>query len=123
MRAYYYLLFRVYQFYITKPKEKSIILFNVSAISTIVVYLPLFTLYLFLNYIDLLPMVSSKNYVILIMVLLGVVNYYLLVRPKKFLDYDFKKDFKGGVLIVLFLLIMVISFILIANYNRAKIFE
>lgn len=123
MKAYYYLLFRIYQLYVDKPKEKSIIIFNVSAISAVIIYLPLFTFHLFLNYMDLLPMFSGKFHVILVMVLLGIVNYYLFIRPKKFLDYDFKKDFKGGVLIILFLLIVVISFILIANYNRAKIFE
>lgn len=96
MNAYYYLLYRIYKYYANKPKENSILLFSVTAFSTVVIYIGLFTIYLLLNYLGLAPMVTSKYYVIIIMLILGVINYYGFVKPKKYLQLNFKSDFKGG---------------------------
>ena len=37
MKMYYYLLYRIHQYYISKPNEKPIILFTVTALSTVVI--------------------------------------------------------------------------------------
>ncbi len=54
---------------------------------------------------------------------LWIMNYYLFVRPKKFLECNFNKGVKGGVLIVLFILMIAISNVFIANLNRERIFK
>ncbi|MDZ4146694.1 MAG: hypothetical protein U1C58_00265 [Flavobacteriaceae bacterium] len=52
-----------------------------------------------------------------------MLNYYLFIRDKKFLERGFKKDKKGGVLIVVFILSIIFTFIGVANMNRAKIIK
>jgi predicted PurR-regulated permease PerM len=56
-------------------------------------------------------------------VILGLLNYYLFIRDKKFLERGFKKDKKGGVLIVVLIISIIFTFISVANMNRAKIIK
>jgi divalent metal cation (Fe/Co/Zn/Cd) transporter len=121
LKSYYYLLFRIYSYYEGRPNEKNIILFSVTAVSTVVGFAFLFTIYLFLDYLDVLPMLPNKYYVIGVMILLGVFNYILFVRQKKFLEYGFKKDVNGGLLIVAYIVLIAAIFITVANLNRAKL--
>ena len=104
-------------------KEKYAVLFSITAASTVIVYLGLFTIYSFLDYLEIISMFSNKYYVVVLMISLGIINYILFIRSKKFLDYGFKKDIKGGVLILFYIFITAASFIAVANCNRAKIFE
>ncbi|MEE9348542.1 MAG: hypothetical protein V3U80_00680 [Flavobacteriaceae bacterium] len=54
---------------------------------------------------------------------LGLFNYYYFVFPKKFLNYNFKKDRKGTIAITIFVLVIFINTVVSSNYNRTKIFK
>jgi purine-cytosine permease-like protein len=123
MKAYYYLLYRIYKFYTDQIKEKSGIMFSITAVSSVLIFFVLFTIYGFLNYLDLIPNFLDEKYVIIAMILIALVNYYFFIRKKRFLNYNFKKDFKGGASIVFFILVIAISYITVANFNRNKIFS
>lgn len=57
------------------------------------------------------------------MVIVLCLNYILFIKGKRFLNYNFKKDFKGGISIVVYILLTTITAISVANLNRSKIFE
>ena len=119
MSVYNYLLFRLYTFY--DKKEKDSVLFSVTAASTVIVYISLFTIYALFDYLNIVKMFPNKYYVIPIMIGLGFLNYYVFVRNKRFLTYDFKKSLGKDLMLIIGLLLILTSFIIIANKNRAKI--
>jgi len=124
MKAYYYLLFRIYRFYTDKIKEKDFPLIYACSVSTIFFYFNLYTVYAYIvykNYID--EFIPSKYYVLIPMAVIWLLNYFFFVKRKRFLDFNFKKDVKGGMLIVAYFLFTVVIFIIIAKYQRAEIFE
>lgn len=124
MKVYYYFLFRIYRYYKDKERESDFqALFGASAVSTVIIYFILLFVYGFVNYLDLLPMIKNKMYVIPFMVGFWFINYHLFVKNKKFLNYGFQKDRKGGVLITIFIVVLGVSFIILSNANRTKIFE
>ena len=123
MKIYYYLLYRIYSFYVDKKNEKSTVLFSVTAVSTLIIYFLFFNIYLFLDYLDIVRMFSNKYYVVFYMFLLGLFNYYFFIKQKIFLEYNFKKDYKVRLRSGLFALLLIVLFILIANLNRTKIFN
>ncbi|NQX41282.1 hypothetical protein HQN84_20700 [Pedobacter steynii] len=105
-------------------KEKDIPLIYVTSISTLLVYFNFFTIYSFFVYNgffkDIIP---GKYYVLIPIGIIWILNYFVFVRKKEFLDNNFKKDANGGMLIILYILFTAASFIVIANYNRDKIFK
>ena len=121
MKLYYYFLYRIYMFYKDTLKEKYFISFSVVTVSTVVIFIGLYTIYLYLDFIEIVPMFSNKFYVIPIMLSLGVFNFYFFIKPMKFLELNFKKDTKGGILVILFLLFITLTYVLVANKNRLKI--
>jgi len=108
-------------FYKDTLKEKYFISFSVVTVSTVVISIGLYTIYLYLDFIEIVPMFSNKFYVIPIMLSLGVFNFYFFIKPMKFLELNFKKDTKGGILVILFLLFITLTYVLVANKNRLKI--
>lgn len=124
IRAYNYLLFRIYKFYTDRMKEKDIPLISVASISTLLIFFNIFTIYSLLIYKgyfnDIIP---SKYYVLIPIVVIWLLNYFLFVRREFFLEYDFRKDVKGGLLIVFYIVITAAAFIIVANYNREKLFK
>ncbi|MDN3694663.1 hypothetical protein QWZ06_21520 [Chryseobacterium tructae] len=123
MKAYYYLLFRIYRYYKDKQNENDFqAIFSAFAISTLIISLVLFFFHGLLNYFDLLPMYPNKFYMILFMVIIGFINYYFFVKDKRFLEYGFQKDKKGGVYIIITLIFLGISLLILSNVNREKIF-
>ena len=124
MKVYYYFLFRIYRYYTDKERESNLkALFAASVVSTVIVYFILLSIYGLLNYLDLVPMIKNKMYVIPFMVFLWFINYHLFVKNKKFINFDFQKDRKGGVIILVFIFVLGVSFILLSNANRTKIIE
>ncbi len=110
-------------FYKDTLKEKYSISFSVLTVSTVVVFIGLYTIYLYLGFIEIVPMFSNKFYVIPIMLSLGFFNFYFFIKPMEFLELNFKKDTKGGILVILFLLFITLTYVLAANKNRLKIIK
>jgi len=72
VKAYYYLLYRIYIFYTEKMKEEQVPLIYVASISTLLIFINLFTLFGALSYYDLIPMFPNKYYVIATIIILWV---------------------------------------------------
>lgn len=124
MKAYYYFLFRIYKFYQGKMHEgDGQALLSATAVSTTIISINLFSLVGVLDYFNLVPMIDDKHYVILIMIIIGIINHFFFVRGKEFLSFDFKKDKKGGALIVTYLVLTFVFTFVEGQYNREKIFK
>ncbi|PWG77955.1 hypothetical protein [Pararcticibacter amylolyticus] len=124
MRIYNYLLFRIYRFYTDTIKEETGLLMTVASLSTLFLSFNIYTIYSFLTYKGLFnDIIPGKYYVLIPMAIIWLLNYFIFVRGEQFLEYNFKKDVKGGILIVLYILITAVSFIIVANFNREKIFK
>ena len=123
MRAFNYLLFRIYCFYTDIIKENDKPLFYTATLSTVVIGINILTIAAILAYFEVLEMFSNKNEVILVMILLWLFIYYVIIQKKCFLEYNFKKSKRGGVLVMLYILITLILFLIVAFYNRDKISE
>lgn len=124
MKAYYYFLFRIYRYYKDKRNESEFeALFSVMAVSSVILSFHLIGIYIITNYFDLVFIITNKLYMILFMVIMGCINYYFFVRDKKFLNFDFQKDKKGGIFIITYIIFLGISLIILSNINREKIFE
>lgn len=95
MKGLYYLMFRIYRFYIDRRIERDIPLFYMSIAVTVFVWINIFTLYAFLAsfhfviYVD--EVLPNKYYVVLPMAALWSIIYFGIGRPKRFLNYNFKK--------------------------------
>lgn len=57
------------------------------------------------------------------MIFIWALNYYLFIKPKSFLNYNFKTDKKGGLLVIFYILFTVISTILVGNASRNRIHQ
>lgn len=125
MKTYNYLLFRLYDYYHRVRKEDAglSLYFTVTA-TTLIIY---FIFYIILTYVDfyffkivnlLLP---NKFLIIVVLGIIGLLNYRFFIKEKKFLNYNFRSDKKGGYTIVGFLIFLALSFVFIANKNRDKI--
>ncbi|ESU20478.1 hypothetical protein FEDK69T_30010 [Flavobacterium enshiense DK69] len=125
MKFYYYLLFRIHKT-LSKNKnysEKDIVIFT-SLISSIYILFLMLTIYFTIdvfylhvtNYIDI-------NKLSFVFILLGIsyLNYYFIIRNKKYLDHNFNEDKMGGYLIIASLGIIFTIFIIIANKNRERL--
>jgi hypothetical protein len=128
MRAYYYLLFRLYT-QLMNPKnendERTAIIIT-TATSTFIVYFSILTIISFIDFyffdvFDLI--VPNKILVIIYMSIIGILNYRYFIKDKNFLEKNLKIDKKGGYLIILFILFNGVSLIYFANKNREKIFK
>lgn len=124
MRAYYYFLFRVYKFYTDRMKENDIPLIYVASISTLLIFFNVFTVYSWLIYSDYFnDIIPSKYYVLIPIAIIWLLNYFVFVRRELFLECNFTKDIKGGLLIILYMVITAASFIIVANYSREKLLK
>ena len=121
MKAYYYFLYRIYMFY--KRFEKSNFTITTSIVSSLVLIINLMSLVFILNYFDLVSNFPSKIVLILFMIFVWFMNYKLFVKKEKFLDFNFKKDKKGGYVVVSVFVITALLSIYIGNQNRVKIFN
>lgn len=65
--------------------------------------------------------INYKFWILSIGFILWILNYYLFIKPRNFLRKDFKKDKKGGLIIIFVVLLMGVAFIIGANKNREKI--
>jgi amino acid transporter len=127
MKIYNYILFRLYDYYHRVRKEDAglSLYFTVTA-STLIIY---FILYNTLTYVDFYffkivnQLLPNKFSIIVFMAIVGFINYWFFIKNRKFLNYNFKSDKKGGYTIIGFIVLLALTFIFIANKNRDKIFK
>ena len=124
MKVYYYFLFRLYRLHKDKMKENdSLALFSALAVSTTIVSINLITLYVVANYFGLMPIVTNKLHMVLSMLAVGFINYHFLIKRRRFMNYRFLKDRKGGILIIVYILFTFLINFYTGQYNREKIFK
>ncbi|OWP82983.1 hypothetical protein BWK59_12965 [Flavobacterium davisii] len=127
MKFYYYLIFRIYNYYRKDYGEsEGLSLYSTTLVSTLLIYLLAYVAFAYFDFyfIRILDkIVTGKPSVIILMVIIGVLNYFLFVKNKKYLNYNFKADKKGGYAIIGFIVLLAMSFVFIANKNRDKIFK
>ncbi|KFF25297.1 hypothetical protein IW16_14875 [Chryseobacterium vrystaatense] len=123
MKAYYYFLFRIYRYYIDNQNENEFqAVFSATAVSTAVLSIAIISFLGVLDFLDILS-IPSKKYIIFGMILLGIFNHFFFVREKKWVDYDFEKDKKGGFKIIICILFLFLFVLIGGSFNRKKIFE
>lgn len=124
MKAYYYFLFRIYSLYKYKYNESETqALFSVTAVSSTVLCFNLITIYFLINYSGFIPIVTNKLVMVLFMASVGCFNHYFIVKSKAFFNYNFQKDRKGGFLVVCYIIFSLIIVLIVAQYNRNRIFN
>jgi len=117
-KIYYYFLYRQYLYYKDTLKEKDSLLLSTSFSATTLIGINLMSAIFMLEYFDIIKVFNSKYSVLVFMFIVWFVNYYFFIKDGKFLQYNFKKDRKGGLLIVLYLVFTVISTVYVVNINR-----
>ena len=126
MTYYYYILYRIFNTLSNPKKQNNATTINIllTNTSTLIVW---FGIYTMLSYVDYYcfnisnVLVPNEFFVFFYLVILGSLNYYFFIKDKKFLNYGFKADKKGGYLILGFIIFLVVSFVFVANKNREKI--
>ena len=126
MKLYCYLLFRFYWFFRDVYGEGH----KMARISSGLVgslicffYIIIFQLVYALIINKSIHFLAVKLQAVLILVVLYFLNYFVLLKNNKFKRYDFKKSKEGGIMIIIYILVMVVTFIYLANLNRDKIFN
>ena len=127
MKQFNYLLFRLYDYYHRVRKEDAglSLYFTVTA-STLIIY---FVFYNILTYIDFYffkivnQLLPNKFSIAVFIVVIGLLNYWLFIKDRNFLNYNFKSDKKGGYAIIGFIIFLALSFVFVANKNREKNFK
>ena len=123
MRAYEYFLFRIYMFYKNKMKDKRNLLLPTSFVSTTIIWINLMTIYFYFIYKDLVPAVPNKYFIVGFMIIIWLINYYSIIIKENFLKRNFHIDVKGGIAVIGYIIMTFFIFIVLANYNREKIFK
>lgn len=123
MRAYEYFLFRIYMFYKNKMKDKRNLLLPTSFVSTTIICINLMTIYFYFIYKDLVPAVPNKYFIVGFMIIIWLINYYSIIIKENFLKRNFHIDVKGGIAVIGYIIMTFFIFIVLANYNREKIFK
>lgn len=127
MKQFNYLLFRLYDYYHRVRKEDAglSLYFTVTA-STLIIY---FVFYNILTYIDFYffkivnQLLPNKFSIAVFIVVIGLLNYWLFIKDRNFLNYNFKSDKKGSYAIIGFIIFLALSFVFVANKNREKNFK
>lgn len=125
MKYYNYLLFRIYQqMILNKENDISTILFLLTSVSTLFVYFTFNVIILIINYyfVKIYNFIFlNETAIIFYMFLIAFFNYEFFVKPKKFLNYNFNKDKKGGYVISIYLISIVVLLYYFGNQYRNNI--
>lgn len=127
MRVLYYLMYRIYRYAIDRGIARDIPFFYVSLAVTVLVGYNLYTIYFLLNYLhlfkDITEYIPNKFYILIPTFILWSIIYFGIARPKRFLKYNFPQTKKGGFAVVGYMIFTALTFILVANLNRARLAE
>jgi hypothetical protein len=110
-------------FYKDSKYESGNYTISTSIVSTALISINLITICFLLEYNEIIVLKLNKVMIVAFMILVWALNYFLIVKKERFLEFNFTKDKKGGYLIVSFILLTAFASITVANYNREKIFK
>ncbi|KQO32742.1 hypothetical protein ASF10_19995 [Flavobacterium sp. Leaf82] len=116
MKTYYYLLFRIYKFY--EKNENANFTLSASFVSTVLLAVNLITIFLFLNFYDIVTFIPDIKYLITSLICLWAFNYFFIVKKERFLEQNFEKDKTGGMCVVLYIILTFTFAFLMAKFNR-----
>ena len=117
LRIYYYILYRIYELYKNKPAP----LIGTASVSTVLIgYILMILMMFFVFFIDI-KTIASTSILIIIFLCIVLSNYFIFIKPMRFLNYGFTKDKKGNVFIIVGILLMFVTYIVLAQKNRSKI--
>lgn len=107
-------------FYKDTIKEAGHYTISASIVSSVIISLNIMSILFLLEYFDLLPQIKSKLFVIVLMFFIWFINYTFFVKDEKFLKLGFEKDIKGGVLVIISIILTGLICGVVANLNRDK---
>jgi len=120
MRLYNYLIYRIYYFYIDIIKENDLPFFITSIVITILVFFNIFSIYGFIVNLYKIYLINEIFYLISIWILIFIFNYIIIVKPGYFLEMNFNKTKKGTLGVLLYILLSIVLFIIVAEINRSN---
>lgn len=125
MRGLYYVVFRIFRFAIDKGVDRETPFFYTSLAVTLLVGFNIYTIYILLNYLNLIrditEVLPNKFYILIPVFILWNFIYFGIAKPKRFLSYNFEKTKKGGFAVVGYIILTALTFVLVANLNRARL--
>lgn len=119
-KAYYYFLFRIYWYYKIRWREsEGEAIFGVVTVSTLFLFFNFFAIETILIILDIFP----NNIIIdlTFMLLFAIINYFLFIRDKHFLNC--KKSRKKDFLVITYMILSFALTIFVANINRQKVYS
>jgi len=127
MKLYYYLLFRIYKYYTDycKQDEKTAII-STSIISSFITIFSILTILLYFDnyvYSFIKTILPNKIITIFYIIFIALINHFVFIKNKKFLNYNFSKSKKGKLIVLLYFLFVIILFYRIVDIHTNKIFK
>lgn len=104
-------------------REEQVPLFYVTAVSTVLIFINLFTILGLLDHFDIITFSINKYTSAISLVVIGLINYFLFVRQKQFLNYNFERSRKGDVWVIMYFILTIMIFIAIAKQHRMKVLK
>ena len=120
MKAYNYLLFRIYTYYRDNGKNETenLLVFSTACVVTLLTVINIMWIYFLCLLLDFFPHFINKFYLFVVIFLVFMLLYNFNIKHKKFLNYNFEKDRIGGLAVVsVFVLTGLISFIVGTIYR------
>lgn len=122
MKIYNYFLFRTYYFFKDTLREKDLLIFSTTLTSSLMIYLIILTIGIFLHTKDLVNILGfDKMKIIGILIFISLFNYLLFIKRGRFLNSGFRKGVAGGWCIAIILLLIIGTFIYQAQTLRAML--
>ncbi len=96
---------------------------HVTAISSLLIYTNLYSLYGILMQLNVIPdFINSKAIVVVILSIVAIVNYYVFIRHESFDDFSiYKVNNRDIFLSIVYAVTTITLFISVANHNRERI--
>ena len=121
MKAYNYLLFRIYTYYKDNGKNETenLLVFSTACVVTLIGVLNIMWIYFLCLLLDFFPHFINKFYLFGVIFLVFMLLYNFNIKDKKFLNHNFEKDRIGGFAVVgIFFLTGLMTFIVGTIYRN-----
>jgi len=123
MKAYNYLLFRIYTYYRDNGKNETdnFLVFSTACVVTLLCVFNIMWIYILCLLLDFFPNYSNKFYFFAVIFLIFILLYTFNIKHKKFLNYNFKKDRIGGFAVVSVFFFTGLMFFIVGTIYRNKV--